>query len=141
MTVFTSLACSCVGQAVVQGDEGPVSGVAQGVQVHGVVGVRHDEEKEEGEVEQEVESEKEENNTQGRRHMWMDGMKVKRQMRSALSQSEERCEHVRRCNYRLRAVCSMLHGQLVCVRRVVHVVIHNALNVIENVLVVVHNVP
>ena len=47
---------SCVGQAVVQGDEGPVSEVAQGVQVHGVV-VRHGEkqEKEEGEVEQEVE--------------------------------------------------------------------------------------
>ena len=44
--------------------------------------------KEEGEVEQEVESEKEENNTQGRRHMCMDGMKVKRQMRSALSQCE-----------------------------------------------------
>ena len=36
-------------------------------------------------VEQEVEGEKEENNTQGRRHMCMDGMKVKRQMRSALT--------------------------------------------------------
>ena len=35
----------------------------------------------------------------------------------------------------------MLHGQLVCVRRVVHVVIHNALNVVENVLVVVHTFP
>ena len=53
----------------------PVSRVAQGVQVHGVAGVRHEEEKEEGEVEQEVEGEKEENNTQGRRHMCMDGMK------------------------------------------------------------------
>ena len=64
--------------------------MAQGVQVHGVA-VRHGEkqEKEEGEVEQEVEGEKEENNTQGRRHMCMDGMKVKRQMRSALSQSED----------------------------------------------------
>ena len=40
-------------------------------------------------MEQEVESEKEENNTQGRRHMCMDGMKVKRQMRSALSHSED----------------------------------------------------
>ena len=71
----------CVGQAIVQGDEGPVSEVAQGVQVHGVA-VRHGEkqEKEEGEVEQEVEGEKEENNNQGRRHMCMDGMKVKRQM-------------------------------------------------------------
>ena len=48
----------CVGQAIVQGDEGPVSGVAQGVEDHGVAGVRHEEEKEEGEVEQEVESEK-----------------------------------------------------------------------------------
>ena len=86
---YDATAEACVGQAIVQGDEGPVSGVAQGVQVHGVVGVRHEEEKEEGEVEQEVESEKEENNTQGRRHMCMDGMKVKRQMRSALSQSEE----------------------------------------------------
>ena len=79
----------CVGQAIVQGDEGPVSGVAQGVEDHGVAGVRHEKEKEEGEVEQEVEGEKEENNTQGRRHMCMDGMKVKRQMRSALSRSED----------------------------------------------------
>ena len=52
----------------------PVSGVAQGVEDHGVAGVRHEKEKEEGEVEQEVEGEKEENNTQGRRHMCMDGM-------------------------------------------------------------------
>ena len=44
-----------------------------------------DHQMEEGEVEQEVESEKEENNTQGRRHMCMDEMKVKRQMRSALT--------------------------------------------------------
>ena len=71
---------TCVGQVFVQGDEGPVDGVAQGVEDHGVTGVRH---------EQEVEGEKEENNTQGRRHMCMDGMKVKRQMRSALSQSED----------------------------------------------------
>ena len=81
---------TCVGQAIVQGDEGPVSEVAPGVQFHGVV-VRHEEkqEMEEGEVEQEVEGEKEENNTQGRRHLCMDGMEVKRQMRSALSQSED----------------------------------------------------
>ena len=44
--------------------------------------------------------------------------------------------------YKRRAVCSVLHGQLVCVRRVVHVVGHIGLNVVENVLVVVvHNVP
>ena len=75
----------CVGQAIVQGDEGPVSGVAQGVEDHGVAGVRHEKEKEEGEVE----GQKEENNAPGRRHMCMDGMKMKRQMRSALSQSED----------------------------------------------------
>ena len=40
--------------------------------------------------------------------------------------------------YKRRAVCSVLHGQLVCVRRVVHVVGHIGLNVGENVLVVVH---
>ena len=40
--------------------------------------------------------------------------------------------------YKRRAVCSVLHGQLVCVRRVVHGVGHN---VGENVLVVVHIVP
>ena len=67
----------CVGQAIVQGDEGPVSGVAQGVEVHGVAGVRHGEkqEKEEGEVEQEVEGEKEEN-AQTTMRMSMDGMNM-----------------------------------------------------------------
>ena len=43
--------------------------------------------------------------------------------------------------YKRRAVCSVLHGQLVCVRRVVHVVAHSGLNVGESVLEVVHNVP
>ena len=44
----------CVGEVIVQGDEGPVGGVAQGVHCHGVT-VSH-EEKEEEEIEQEVES-------------------------------------------------------------------------------------
>ena len=35
----------------------------------------------------------------------------------------------------------MLHGQLVCVRRVVHTIVHNALNEGVDVLGVVHNVP
>ena len=43
--------------------------------------------------------------------------------------------------YKRRAVCSVLHGQLVCVRRVVHVVGHIALSVVENVLEVAHIVP
>ena len=42
----------CVGEVIVQGDEGPVGGVAQVVDCHGVT-VGH-EEKEEEEVEQEV---------------------------------------------------------------------------------------
>ena len=44
----------CDGEVIVQGDEGPVRGVAQGVDCHGVT-VSH-EEREEEEVEQEVES-------------------------------------------------------------------------------------
>ena len=44
----------CVGEVIVQGDDGPVGGVAQGVHCHGVT-VSH-EEKEEEEVEQEIES-------------------------------------------------------------------------------------
>ena len=68
----------CVGQAIVQGDDVPVSEVAQSVQFHGVV-VRHGENRKNrgSEVEQEIEGDSE-NNTQGRRHMCMDGMKVKK---------------------------------------------------------------
>ena len=58
----------------------------------------------------------------------------------ALSQCE-RCEQVRQHIYKPRAVCSVLHDQLVCVRRVVHVVGHIALRVVENVHEVVHIVP
>ena len=45
---------TCGWEVIVQGDEGPACGVAQGVDCHGVT-VSH-EEKEEAEVEQEVES-------------------------------------------------------------------------------------
>ena len=51
-----------------------------------------------------------------------------------------KCERVRQHIYKRRAVCSVLRGQLVCVRRAVHVVGHIGLNVGENVLEVVHNV-
>ena len=44
----------CDGEVIVQGNEGPVCGVAQGVDCHGVT-VSH-EEREEEKVEQEVES-------------------------------------------------------------------------------------
>ena len=47
----------CDGEVIVQGDEGPVCGVAQGVDCHGVT-VGH-EEREEEKVEQEVESDEE----------------------------------------------------------------------------------
>ena len=126
-----------MGKVFVQGDEGPVGGVAQGVHEHGVT-VRH-EEKQEGETEQEVEGEKEEN-AQRRRHMCMDGMKVKRQVRAFLSQ----CEDVNESSSATTdgtQVCSSLHLVRVYVRRVVHVVVQNALNVGGNVLVVVHNFP
>ena len=71
----------CVGHAIVQGDEAPVGEVAQGVQVHGVP-VRHGEkqEKEEGEVEQEVKGQEEEN-AQTTMRMSMDEMKVTRHVR------------------------------------------------------------
>ena len=103
-------------------------------------GVRHEEEKEEGEVEKEVESEKEENNTQGRRHMCMDGMKVKRQMRSALSQSEDvntsddattDCVQCAQCCMVSSSACVALFTLLFTMRSMSG----------ENVLVVVHNVP
>ena len=48
---------TCEGEVIVQGDEGPVCGVAQVVDCHGVT-VSH-EEKEEEEVEQEVVSDEE----------------------------------------------------------------------------------
>ena len=65
----------CVGCAIVQADNAPDCGVAQGV-VHGVT-VRHGEkqEEEEGEVEQEVERNKEEDNNQTPVRMCMDGMR------------------------------------------------------------------
>ena len=68
---------TCVGCAIVQADNAPDCGVAQGV-IHGV-SVRHDEKKkeEESEVEQEVESQEEEN-AQTPVRMSMDEMEVTR---------------------------------------------------------------
>ena len=57
----------CVGELIVQGDEGPVGEVAQGVHCHGVT-VSH-EEKEEEEIEQEVEGEKEEKRSNNNAHV------------------------------------------------------------------------
>ena len=68
--------------------------------------------------------------------MSMDGMTM-----------EDKCERLepcgvmnefRRLNYGPRAVCSMLHGSLVRVRRVIHVVVHNGLADVVGVLVVEH---
>ena len=66
---------TCVGHAIVQADNAPDCGVAQGVQVHGVP-VRHGEkqEEEQGEVEQEVKGDKEEENNQTTMRMSMDEM-------------------------------------------------------------------
>ena len=76
---------TCNGEVIVQGDEGPVCGVSQVVDCHGVT-VGH-QEKEEEEEQQEVEGEGEKT-LKRRRHMCMDGMKVTRQVRSALSHVE-----------------------------------------------------
>ena len=64
----------CVGCAIVQADNAPDCGVAQGV-IHGVP-IHHGEkqEEEEGEVEQEVEGNKEEDNNQTPVRMSMDEM-------------------------------------------------------------------
>ena len=79
-------------------------------------------------------------NAQTTMRMSMDGMTMEDKC-ERLEPSGMCNEHVRRCNYRLCAVCSMLHGQLVCVRCVIHVVVHNALTDVGNVLVVMHIFP
>ena len=65
-----------MGDAIVQADNAPDYGVAQGV-IHGGVTVRHGEkqEEEEGEVEKEVERDKEEDNNQAPVRMSMDEKK------------------------------------------------------------------
>ena len=52
-----------------------------------------------------------------------------------------KCEHMYDDTSKRRAVCSVLRGHLVCVRHVVDAIGHIGLNVGENVLGVVHNVP
>ena len=74
---------TCEGEVIVQGDEGPVCGVAQ-VDCHGVT-VGH-QEREEVEEQQEVESDGEKN-TQRTLRMSMDGMTIKTSA-SGLSQME-----------------------------------------------------
>ena len=125
---------TCEGEVLVQGDEGPVRGVAQVVDCHGVT-VGHEEK---GGRSRETARGRERwrENTQGTRRMSMDGMTM-----------EDKCERLepcgvmnefRRLNYGPRAVCSMLHFVQVFVRRVIHVVVHNGLTDVEGVLVVVH---
>ena len=57
---------NCEGEVIVQGDEGPVRGVAQGVHCHGVT-VGH-QEKEEVKEQQEVEGEKEDKHSRNAAH-------------------------------------------------------------------------
>ena len=58
----------CEGEVIVQGDEGPVCGVAQVVDCHGVT-IGH-QEREEEEEQQEVECEKEEEHSKNAAHGW-----------------------------------------------------------------------
>ena len=72
--------------------------------------------------------------------MSMDGMKVKRQVRAALSQ----CEDVNKSSSATTdgmQVCSSLHFVRVYVRRVIHVIIHNGLTDVGSVLEAVHTFP
>ena len=80
MSLLSLLTSCCDGEVIVQGDEGPVDGVAQGVDCHGVT-VSH-KEMEEEEVEQEVEGEKEEKRSNNNAHVhgWDD---YGRQVRTA----------------------------------------------------------
>ena len=71
---------TCEGEVIVQGDEGPVRGVAQVVDCHGVT-VSH-QEREEEEEQQEVESDGEKT-LKGTLRMSMDGMDYGRQVRAA----------------------------------------------------------
>ena len=71
----------------------------------------------------------------------MYGMRMKRQ---------DKCERLEPCGVMNELddattdcvqVCSILHFVHVYVRRVIHVVVHNGLTVVEGVLVVVHTFP
>ena len=104
----------CVGQAIVQGDEIPVSD-------------RH-------------KCSNSWTHAKKKKVKWNKKWKIRRMRTCTDGMKSENASN----NCRLRAMCSMLHGELVCVRHVVHVIIHIALNVVENdknLLAVVHNVP
>ena len=81
---------SCEREVIVQGDEGPVRGVAQVVDCHGVT-VSHQEREEEVE------------NTQGTLRMSMDGMTMKNKC-ERLEPCGMWCEWIKHCNYRPRAI-------------------------------------
>ena len=106
--------------------------VAQVVDCHGVT-VGH-EEREEEEEQQEVESDEEK--TLKERcacHGWDD---YERQVRTAWAMwCDEWLDNATTDSVQ---VCSSLHFVRVYVRRVIHVIVHNGLTVVEGVLVVVH---
>ena len=106
---------------IVQGDEGPVRGVAQSVDCHGVT-VGH-QEREEEEIEQEVEGEKEEEHSNNNAHVlgWDD---YGRQVRAALSHVECDVNTSDDATTDRMQVCSSLHFVRVYVRRVIHVIVH-----------------
>ena len=125
---------TCEGEVIVKGDEGPVRGVAQVVDCHGVT-VSH-EEKEEEEERQEVESDEEKTLKERCACPWMGW--IWKTSANGLSQME--CDVNKSSNATKDSVqvCSSLHFARVYVRRVIHVIVHNGLTVVENVLVVVH---
>ena len=125
----------CEGEVIVQGDEGPVRGVAQVVDCHGVT-VVHEERKEEVEERQEVESDEEKTLKERCACPWM-GWPWKT-IASGLSHVECDVNESSNATTDSVQVCSSLHFAHVHVRRVIHVIVHNGLTVVEGVLVVVH---
>ena len=123
---------TCEGEVVVKGDEGPVRGVAQVVDCHGVT-VSH-QEREEVEEQQEVEGEGEEHSKNAAHGGHADGVNDKCERPWAMW-CDEWSDNATKDSVQ---VCSSLHFARVYVRRVIHVIVHNGLTVVENVLVVVH---
>ena len=118
---------------IVQGDEGPVCGVAQVVDCHGVT-VGHQEKEEEVEKQEEVEGEGE---TLKEHCTWMECGWNEKTSASGLEPCgvmNESDEDTEDCVQ----VCSILHVAHVHVRRVIHVIVHYGLTDVEGMLVVVH---
>ena len=128
----------CEGEVIVQGDEGPVRGVAQVVDCHGVT-VSHEEKEEEVEERQEVESDEKKTLKERCACPWMGWLRKT----SANGFSHVECDVNKSSSATTdrMQMCSSLHFVRVYVRRVIHAIVHNGLTDVGSVLVVVHTFP